>query len=141
LGGSVPDRFPGDITTSLKVRVSGARLKHLIQGNSLKAYGKAHTPVGDIFRVETMTSNGAVFSIYRAVEAGPADQLRRRSAAVSRKLRLLRAHGLIQKVPKTHRYQVTETGRLAIAAILTMQQASMGRSQPCRVKSSQPQRN
>jgi len=44
---------------------------------------------------------------------------------VSRKLRLLRAHGLIQKVPKTHRYQVTETGRLAIAAILTMQQAGM----------------
>ena len=75
MGGSVPDRFPGDITISPKVRVSGARLQHLIQGNSLKAYGKAHTPVGDIFRVGTMTSNGAVFSIYRAAEAGPADQL------------------------------------------------------------------
>ena len=33
----------------------GDRLKHWVQGNSLKCYGKAHTPVGDVFRVETMT--------------------------------------------------------------------------------------
>jgi hypothetical protein len=38
---------------------------------------------------------------------------------------MLRAHGLIQKVPKTHRYQVTTTGRLAIGAVLTMSQTSM----------------
>jgi hypothetical protein len=38
---------------------------------------------------------------------------------------MLRAHGLIQKVPKTHRYQVTAAGRLAITAILTIQQTSM----------------
>ncbi len=50
---------------------------------------------------------------------------RRRSAAVSRKLRLLRAHGLIQKVPKTHRYQVTSHGRLAITAILTMDRTNI----------------
>jgi hypothetical protein len=50
---------------------------------------------------------------------------RRRSAAVSRKLRILRAHGLIQKVPKTHRYQVTSHGRLAITAILTMDRTSI----------------
>jgi hypothetical protein len=50
---------------------------------------------------------------------------RRRSAAVSRKLRILRAHGLIQKVPQTHRYQVTASGRLAISAVLTMSQTSM----------------
>src|SRR5262249_44006111 len=31
----------------------------------------------------------------------------RRSAAITRRLRLLRAHGLIQKVPKSHRYQVS----------------------------------
>jgi hypothetical protein len=52
-------------------------------------------------------------------------QRRRRSAAVSRKLRLLRAHGLIQKVPKTHRYQVTSHGQLAITAILTMDRISI----------------
>jgi DNA-binding HxlR family transcriptional regulator len=50
---------------------------------------------------------------------------RRRSAAVSRKLRLLVAHGLIHKVQKTHRYQVSANGRSAIQAILSIQQTSM----------------
>ena len=50
---------------------------------------------------------------------------RRRSAAVSRKLRMLVAHGLIHKVQKTHRYQVSTSGRLAIHAVLTSQQTSM----------------
>jgi len=228
LSGSVPDGFKGEITTSLKTRVVGERLKHWIQGNSLKCYGKAHTPAGDVFRVETMTSNAQVFRAYRSVEGGPLDQLawrpmrqgvcdlyrrteisqrtneryldafaalddttrmvelirplqqscpyrnrrvralrpfaddypllevvnrgefminglrnrdlqrllwstapldlkekRRRSAAVSRKLRLLVAHDLIHKVQKTHRYQVSATGRLAIQAILTIQQTSL----------------
>ena len=52
-------------------------------------------------------------------------ETRRRSAAVSRKLRLLRAHGLIQKVPRTHRYHVTQAGRLAIVAVLATQRASL----------------
>lgn len=233
VNGSVPDGFSGEITTSLKARVAGERLKHWIQGNSLKCYGKAHTPVGDVFRVETMTGNARVFRAYRSVEGGPEDHLawrpmrqgvcdlysrtrvsqraneryldafaalddttrmaelirpvqqpcqyrnrrvralrpfaddyplleavnrgefminglrnrdlqrllwpigpnqalpldlkekRRRSAAVSRRLRLLVAHRLIQKVQKTHRYQVTADGRSAIQAILTIQQTSM----------------
>ena len=36
---------------------------------------------------------------------------RRQMAAVGRELRLLRAHGLIAKVSKTHRYVITEKGR------------------------------
>ncbi len=228
--GSVPDWVAGEVTTNLKSRVVGDRLKHWIQGNSLKSYGKAHTPVGDVFRVETMTSNVAVFRTYRPAEGGPEKELawrpmrlgvadlhrrsqvsqnannryldafaavddttrlreliqpleqpcqyrgrrvralrpfhgddyallaavqrgefaingvrnrdlqrllyssseslsardrRRRSAAVSRKLRMLRAHGLLQKVPKTHRYQLTPTGRLAISAIITVYETSI----------------
>jgi hypothetical protein len=38
---------------------------------------------------------------------------------------MLRAHGLIQKVPKTHRYQVSPAGRLAISAVLTTSKASL----------------
>jgi hypothetical protein len=38
---------------------------------------------------------------------------------------MLRAHGLIQKVPKTHRYQVSPAGRLAISAVLTTSEASL----------------
>lgn len=52
------------------------------------------------------------------------EQLRKQSAAVSRRLRLLRAHGLIAKIPKTHRYQLTTFGRTAIPALLHAQQAN-----------------
>jgi hypothetical protein len=43
---------------------------------------------------------------------------RKRSAAISRKLRMLRAHGLIRKRSRSHRYDVSRTGRLIINAIL-----------------------
>src|SRR5919197_4117068 len=49
--------------------------------------------------------------------AASASQQRRRGAWVSRQLRLLRAHGVIRKVPRTHRYQVTESGRTILAAL------------------------
>ena len=48
---------------------------------------------------------------------------RRQSAAVTCKLRLLRAHGLIRKVPRTHRYLLTEKGRQGITALLAAQAA------------------
>jgi hypothetical protein len=48
----------------------------------------------------------------------------REMAAVGRRLQLLRAHGLIAKVPKTHRYHVTEKGRNIITALLAARQAS-----------------
>jgi hypothetical protein len=63
--------------------------------------------------------------LYPESQTLPERERRRRSAAVSRKLRMLRAHGLIQKVPKTHRYQVTAAGRWAISAVLTVAQTSM----------------
>jgi len=54
----------------------------------------------------------------------PADEQRRRSAGVTRKLRLLRAHGLIKKVSHTHRYQLTDEGRTIITALLAARQAN-----------------
>jgi hypothetical protein len=231
--GQIPANYTGELTTDFKSRVSGDRVKYRIDGNSLKGYGKASTPVGDLFRVETLTQNVEVFKTYRPAEGGAEDHLqwlrmrrgvadlhrraevsqkanerywdalstvddstrfseftrtleqpcqyqgrrvralrlfqaddhqllravnrgefainglrnrdlqlllygpipphaplssiekRRRSAAVSRKLRILRAHGLIHKVPKTHRYLVTSHGRLAITAILTMDRTSI----------------
>jgi hypothetical protein len=50
---------------------------------------------------------------------------RRHSAAVTRKLALLRAHRLIQKIPRTHRYQLTPLGRKAIAGILAAKHATI----------------
>ena len=51
-------------------------------------------------------------------------QERKQSGAITRKLRLLRAHGLIHKVPKTHRYQLSPLGADVINALLTARQAS-----------------
>ena len=50
---------------------------------------------------------------------------RRQSAAITRKLRLLRAHGLIHKVAKTHRYQISPHGRDVINALLIARQAGI----------------
>jgi hypothetical protein len=230
LDGRIPEGFDGELTTDFKRRRTGERIKHRLNGNSLKCYGKAHTRVGDLFRVETTTNQVEEFRVYRPKEGGPEDDLqwrqmrrgvadlhrraevsqkanarylnalstvddstrlselirklekpcqwgkqrvralhpfsaedhallqavnrgefalnglrnrdlqgllcnqnasqspaekRRRSARISRQLRLLRAHGLIQKVPRTHRYQVTTTGRLIITAILTADRASI----------------
>jgi hypothetical protein len=47
-----------------------------------------------------------------------------RSAAIGRKLRLLRAHGLIRKLPHTHRYILTESARPILTALVAAQQAS-----------------
>lgn len=49
---------------------------------------------------------------------------KRQAAAVSRKLRLLRAHGLIRKVPHTHRYHITKAGRIAVTALIAARNAS-----------------
>ncbi len=227
--GKIPPQFAGQITTDFKRRETGDRIKHRINGNSIKGYGKAKLPVGDLFRVETTTNQVDDLHAFRPKEGGPADDLqwrplrygvadlhrrteisqraneryldalsviddstrlselirtlekprgagkqrvralhpfstddhalleavnhgefvlnglrnrdlqnllykpgslspkekRRRSAAVGRKLRLLRTHGILQKVPHTHRYQVTAAGRLALSAILTVDRTSL----------------
>jgi hypothetical protein len=61
--------------------------------------------------------------LFTAASTAPAEQ-RRQSAAITRKLRLLRAHGLIHKVAKTHRYQLSPHGREIVNALLTARQAS-----------------
>jgi len=53
----------------------------------------------------------------------PRKQISREAAAVTRKLQLLRAHGLIKKLPKSHRYQLTDRGRLIIHALIAARQA------------------
>jgi hypothetical protein len=55
--------------------------------------------------------------------ANPAEE-RRQSAAVTRSLRLLRAHQLIKKVPKTHRYVLTQQGVKSVTAILLARETS-----------------
>jgi len=53
-----------------------------------------------------------------------AKEKRKRSAHVTRLLRILRAHGLIEKVKGTHRYQVSAEGRANIQASLAVRNAN-----------------
>jgi hypothetical protein len=53
------------------------------------------------------------------------EKLRRLSSRVSRRLRLLRAHGVIRKIQKTHRYQLSARGRLLTAALFAAREANI----------------
>jgi len=53
-----------------------------------------------------------------------AAEWKRQGARTTRQLRMLRAHGLIRKISKTHRYTLTSKGRLTINALLAAQQAT-----------------
>ncbi len=51
-------------------------------------------------------------------------ETKRRSALVSRKLRLLRAHGILRKITGRNLYQVTDSGRRILSAVLIARQAT-----------------
>lgn len=222
--GAIPPAFTGELTSDLKRREEGLRIKHRCRQNAIKSYDKAYTPVGSVLRVETTLNDPTDFKVYRPKEGGTTEELdwrplrkgvadlyrraqvsqkaneryldalasvdtsqtlqeltaqiaapttfkdrrvrglnpfagedaalleavsrgeftlnglrnrdlqrllysteaaskeeaKTRCAKVTRQLRLLRAHGIVVKVPHTHRYQVTEQGRKLLTAILTV---------------------
>jgi hypothetical protein len=75
------------------------------------------------FTVNGLRNRDVVAGLF-AKRAKDAAERKRRSAQVGRHLRLLRAHGILRKVPKTHRYQVTERGRLILTALEAARHAS-----------------
>jgi hypothetical protein len=52
---------------------------------------------------------------------------RRQAAAVTRQLALLRTHGVIVKVPKTHRYHLSASGRRIVTALLAAHASDVNR--------------
>lgn len=56
-----------------------------------------------------------------------ASDRRRHAARVTRKFAMLRAHGLIKKIPRTHRYVLTNEGVTAITALLAARQVPLTR--------------
>ena len=233
LSGQLRQDFSGEVVSDFKRRAEGVRVKHSVNGNSVKLYDKAYTPKGSVLRAEATVHNGDDFRVYRRKEGdrkGPrawrrlrrgisdlhrraqlshkaaaryldafatvddfttldqllqrleqprqwrgrrvralrplADdrallsainhgefaingfrnrhlrgiffpqttddkkELRRRSAWISRKLRLLRAHALITKITGTHRYQLTSTGRKTIVAILSALRSTVAQLTP-----------
>jgi hypothetical protein len=57
-------------------------------------------------------------------EADPGKR-RRQAAAVTRRLGILRAHGLIKKIPRTHRYLLTAEGTSVIPALVAAHNATL----------------
>jgi hypothetical protein len=226
LGQKLHGNYTGEVTTSLRQRIEGVRVKHYARGNSIKMYDKA----GNVLRMETTIARTSDFKVYRPLHDDPngklqwrplrkgiadlhrraevsqrsneryldalsavddttpcshlfdsiarpvvddsrrfralrigdandlalleniargefctsgfrnrdlrlllypssnkaaLEQQRRLSARVSRQLRLLRAHGIIKKVNKTHRYLLTSRGRLLTAAIRATRDANI----------------
>lgn len=229
LSGNIPARLEAELRSDVRRRAEGVRIKHMLNGNAVKAYDKAFTAVGNVLRVEMTMNWERDFRVYRPKEGDPSQQLawlrlrrgvadlhrraqvsqkvnerylnalaslednttleelvgrleqptfwkgrtvrglrlwdpadsqllaaiargeftinglrnrdlqrllftqppdgprqaRQRSAKVSRLLRLLRAHGFLRKVPRTHRYLVTDNGRKALTAILAARTATV----------------
>jgi hypothetical protein len=227
--GEIPGHVVAEVTSDLKRRQEGVRIKHRYNQNSVKLYDKAYTSVGSVLRAELTMQDPEDFKVYRRPEGNPDSQLawlrmrkgiadlhrradvsqkaneryldalgcvddslslqellnpierpvtwngkrvralhpfqeqdrrllevisrgeftinglrnkdlqpllyttasksaqehRRRSSAISRKLRLLRAHHLIHKVPGTHRYQVTLVGRQIATAVIAASNATV----------------
>ena len=73
--------------------------------------------------VNGLRNRDLVAVLYPTASEDPAEK-RRRSGRVTRLLRLLRGHGLLQKVPHTHRYQVGAQARTTILALLAAADAN-----------------
>lgn len=222
LGKRVPGMFrAGEVKSTLKNRPEGVRLRHTVNGNSVKVYNKE----ASILRVETTIVHAEQFRVYRpdshgelkwqGLRRGVADlwrraqvsqaansrylealasvtgttplfqeaqtvcrpvflkgeryrplnpwsvqdgtlleaisrgeftlngfrnrdlrkllypntdqisERRRQSAALTRKLAILRAHRLIAKVSGTHRYNLTKSGRRILTALLAARRADV----------------
>jgi len=83
--GRVTGQFKGEIISDLKHRPEGIRVKHSLDGNSLKIYDKH----GSVLRVETTINHPERFRIYRKPESQPEVKpewrVLRRSVADSRR--------------------------------------------------------
>jgi hypothetical protein len=74
--------------------------------------------------VNGLRNRDLVAVLYPKETAEP-EEKRRRSSQVTRLLRLLRAHGLLQKVSRTHRYQVSPEARTIITGLLAAGNANI----------------
>jgi hypothetical protein len=73
--------------------------------------------------VNGMRNRDLVAALYPTVTEDALER-RRRSARVTRLLRLLRAHALLEKIPGTHRYQLSSEARIKVQALLACRNAN-----------------
>ena len=96
----------------------------------LQPMGKDEQLLNTINRGEFMLNGFRNRDLRDALFATPAKdpaEARRQSAKITRQLRMLRAHGLIEKVRRTHRYQLTPQGRCIVTALIAASRANAAR--------------
>ncbi len=71
LEGTVPTSFAREVVRDVKERPEGIRLKHGVNGNTVKAYDKAFTAAGSGLRFATTIHHGEDFRVYRPKEGDP----------------------------------------------------------------------
>jgi hypothetical protein len=73
--------------------------------------------------LEGLRNRDLVVTLYPN-EARDTTEKRRRSARITRLIRLMRAHGLLRKVPGRHRYQVPQEARAKLQTLLAARNAN-----------------
>jgi hypothetical protein len=74
------------------------------------------------FMIQGFRNRDVRVLLYGTQEVSAAEK-RRQSSAVTRQLRLLRAHELIEKIANSHRYQLTAEGQRSITALMAARRA------------------
>lgn len=95
LSGELPKCLSGEVVSDVKHLREGVRIKHSVNGNSLKLYDKAFTVVGSVLQAEATVHNGDDFRVSRPKERDPDGELawrvmRRRIADLHRRVEISR---------------------------------------------------
>ena len=106
-------------------RQPGAAIRHVRGLNPLAELDAALlTAISDPRRMlQGLRNRDLVAALYPTPSDEPAER-RRRSARVTRLLRLLRGHGLLEKILGSHRYQIAAEARVRIQALLACRNAN-----------------
>src|SRR5258708_14589707 len=73
--GTVPANLTQEVSTDLKRRAEGVRIKHRLGNNSIKLYDKAYTGQAAVLRPEVTINDPAQFKVYRPKEGDPQGEL------------------------------------------------------------------
>jgi hypothetical protein len=102
--------------------------------NGKRVRGLRPLPGGDLellqaigrgeYAIDGLRNRDLQVHLFKTEPADAAD-CRRRCAKVTRLLRLLRAHGILHKIPRTHRYKLSPRGRGLAAAVLATQRLTL----------------
>jgi hypothetical protein len=114
---SLTDKLSRGVSWNGK-RVRGLNLLGEADAALLEAAGRGE------FLISGLRNRDLQALLYDKPTDDPAER-RRRCGQVTRKLRMLRAHGLLHKLPHTHRYVVSEKGRKLIAALHAAREADI----------------